>query len=760
MPNADELLRSAVIQSDPEGHIVVGGDRFITVPTNLKRLGVQYDHNIETVTFDCPRYWDNHDMSQMTVYINYMLSNQYCDRYPADNVRADDDVMHFEWTISRNVTQVAGAVSFLICVMKTDAEGNEERHWNSELCQDCYISKGMENVENHPALDYPDEITQLLLRMTSVERLNIKGSGAPTSTTEGAVGCLYMDTDTGDLYKCVGAAEGSFTWTSVGGNSNSDAELADIRIAHNGREFTTAGEAVRGQINELRNGYSVFTGEDFVQGYMNSSGLQSISIRIRLKNAVKVKKGDVLSFDNTLRYCIWVLADDNIASPTVLSVTDESIYTATNTSYEIPEDGYLMINMQNAYNWGNSTAITPADFTGEIKLYAVDNPHNELESLLKATTPLYDYIFDNQFEYGTLYKNGTVITYEDTNKVIRTPKGSPLKLKKGDRISTNNGLRIRAVYESGGALVSYGYSLEPFAAPADGEYNVAFNYTDDRVIASIRETLDNDVIIQPGVAYVTQTTVAVNNEAKAAFAIMSYNVGGWYDGSGGRVPDADYQRFLDLQTSIIDRYKPDVLCVQEYADNVSTTKPASFLKERYHFVETARGGTNYDGKAICTNRQIIDSTNIAFTTIDGCNRNYQKVYVYMNGRKVCVISAHLAMTDSVAVENATELLNAVANEDYFIICMDANVDCNDSTTDLYLNTLKRFTDLGYKLCNGGEFGVFNTYADIRYASTPQAIDNIITSAKINIKSVVMDTQKEGLAEGSDHYPLVAYLEIF
>lgn len=170
MATAEELLRSASLQPEPEGHIVVGGNRFITIPSSLKRLGVQYDHNMETVTFDCPRYWDDRDMSKMAVYINYRLSNGYMDRYPADNVRADGDIIHFEWTISRNVTQVPGNVSFLVCIMKTDAEGNEDRHWNSELCQDAYISPGMETEES-PVDTNPDLITQLLLRMDSVEQI-------------------------------------------------------------------------------------------------------------------------------------------------------------------------------------------------------------------------------------------------------------------------------------------------------------------------------------------------------------------------------------------------------------------------------------------------------------------------------------------------------------------------------------------------------------------------------------------------------------
>jgi len=40
----------------------------------------------------------------------------------------------------------------------------------------------------------------------------ITGEGAPTTATEGAVGCLYMDTTNGDLYKCTAATDGAFTW--------------------------------------------------------------------------------------------------------------------------------------------------------------------------------------------------------------------------------------------------------------------------------------------------------------------------------------------------------------------------------------------------------------------------------------------------------------------------------------------------------------------------------------------------------------------
>lgn len=169
MATADEIF----VMTAEEPHIVIDSDRTIKIPNSLKRLAVQHDHNIETVTFDCPRYWDDHDMSKMAVYINYMLSDGYTDSYPVDNVTVDGDIMHFTWTISRNVTHVSGVINFLVCVKNTDDEGNEVNHWNSELCQDAYVSKGMENEEIE-ALEQTDLITSLLLRMDSVEKINIK----------------------------------------------------------------------------------------------------------------------------------------------------------------------------------------------------------------------------------------------------------------------------------------------------------------------------------------------------------------------------------------------------------------------------------------------------------------------------------------------------------------------------------------------------------------------------------------------------------
>ena len=168
MSKAENLLNSlntpsGLANESEEPHIIIGYDRVVTVPDQLKRLAVQHDHDVETVTFDCPRYWDEHDMSKMSVYINYLRSDTYQAAYKVPTVTVDannSSIMHFDWTISRNVSSVTGKIVFLVCVKKTDADGNESNHWNSELCKDCYVSEGLEPNAEELKEAYPDIIEQ------------------------------------------------------------------------------------------------------------------------------------------------------------------------------------------------------------------------------------------------------------------------------------------------------------------------------------------------------------------------------------------------------------------------------------------------------------------------------------------------------------------------------------------------------------------------------------------------------------------------
>ena len=180
MSQAEELLNTIEVDDIPtmsgpyetEPVIVIDENRVIHVPEELRRVAVQYDHNIEEVYFKCPRYWDNHDMSEMVVYINVKTPDNKLVPYKARGLSvyaSDDKYMRFSWLISRDITQVKGPLSFLVCIKKTDSIGLEVNHWNSELNKEMYISEGLEcDVES--ILDqYPALVTDILTRLSRIE---------------------------------------------------------------------------------------------------------------------------------------------------------------------------------------------------------------------------------------------------------------------------------------------------------------------------------------------------------------------------------------------------------------------------------------------------------------------------------------------------------------------------------------------------------------------------------------------------------------
>ena len=198
MSQAEELLNTLTtddimpLLSDPESepHIVIGDDRIIAVPDELKRIAVQYDHDVETVTFDCPRYWDDLDMSEMRIYINYIRRDMIKGMYAVKNIAVDtenDRIMHFDWTVSRHVSQVKGPIKFLVCIRKTNEEGVEENHWNSELNEEMYVSEGLES-EGDLFDPYPDVIADWIVDIEKTRNilLEVKESEENTAVSEAA----------------------------------------------------------------------------------------------------------------------------------------------------------------------------------------------------------------------------------------------------------------------------------------------------------------------------------------------------------------------------------------------------------------------------------------------------------------------------------------------------------------------------------------------------------------------------------------------
>ena len=202
MDKAEELLNTLDVNDEnlypvspeEEAHIVIGKDRVITVPPDLRRLGVQYDKNVESVTFDCPRYWDGIDLLNMAMYINYIRSDRKTGSYHvADTavVPDDENMINFTWTISEHVAYVNGKITFLVCAKHSDSSGASTNRWNSEINRDCYISEGMDTNQVIEDVN-TDLITQVLLK---IDELDEKCTTIPTLVSQLENDSKYLEAD-------------------------------------------------------------------------------------------------------------------------------------------------------------------------------------------------------------------------------------------------------------------------------------------------------------------------------------------------------------------------------------------------------------------------------------------------------------------------------------------------------------------------------------------------------------------------------------
>lgn len=291
MSKADELLNSLseddislqLANPETEPHIVIGEDRIISVPKELQRIAVQYDHDVETVTFDCPRYWDDLDMSKLNIYINYMRKDRYIGCYKATDIAIDganSNIMHFNWKISRNVSEVVGELKFLVCIKKSDAEGYEVNHWNSELNTEMYISQGLEAEES--IFDaYPDIISQWEDEVNAVKQilLNARDSGE----LDGATFTPSVD------------EAGNLSWTNDKGRENPATVNIKGATGDTGPKGDTGAQGPKGDTGAT--GPQGPKGETGAQGPQGERGIQGETGPAGPQGA-KGDKGDAFTYSD------------------------------------------------------------------------------------------------------------------------------------------------------------------------------------------------------------------------------------------------------------------------------------------------------------------------------------------------------------------------------------------------------------------------------------------------------------------------------
>lgn len=147
-------------------HITIDENKVITVPDELRRIAVQYEHKVRTVTFDCPRYWDDGriDLKELVIYAAFERSDKASKEKACKNIRVDeeyDDMIHFDWEVTREATLCNGTLSLMICARKTE-DGTLQNAWHTEINEEMIVSRGLK-CENGEAEEIPeDKETEIL----------------------------------------------------------------------------------------------------------------------------------------------------------------------------------------------------------------------------------------------------------------------------------------------------------------------------------------------------------------------------------------------------------------------------------------------------------------------------------------------------------------------------------------------------------------------------------------------------------------------
>lgn len=115
-----------------------------TIQNDGEKNLVQFDHNSERKTFECPRFVEGHDMLNCNrVIVNY-LDNDLPGVYEVDDLtKKDSDTIMFSWLISSNATQKTGNIFFAITFMCVQTNGDVTYRWNTAINQELKVIEGM-----------------------------------------------------------------------------------------------------------------------------------------------------------------------------------------------------------------------------------------------------------------------------------------------------------------------------------------------------------------------------------------------------------------------------------------------------------------------------------------------------------------------------------------------------------------------------------------------------------------------------------------
>lgn len=157
MATADELLSTI----DTDKTLIIDKDlRTIIIPSSVKNLGVESDDDVLRLKFSMPRMYGDVDLSDFSIYINYMNAKNTGDVYVVDDKTIADDTITFSWLVGRVALAYKGNVRFIVCMKKHDGDSNVIQEYNTTIAS-LPVLEGLETGET--VIQQNPDIIEMLL---------------------------------------------------------------------------------------------------------------------------------------------------------------------------------------------------------------------------------------------------------------------------------------------------------------------------------------------------------------------------------------------------------------------------------------------------------------------------------------------------------------------------------------------------------------------------------------------------------------------
>lgn len=314
---------------DADTHFSINAiTRTIKNEASRKTLLIQHDHNSERFTFDLPRYIEGHDMSLCNkVEVHYINATtdgkkQRSGVYTVDDLQIspdDDSKVQCSWLISENATQLVGRLAFLLRFSCVEA-GVITYAWNTAVFTALSISEGINAGEDIEA-DYLDIIEQWKAKVAQEITDDVNGNVSEWAETESGKlrGVVLAETAKTNAALAVERNRIDQIVALPEGSTTNDAELQDIRVGADGKTYTSAGAAIREQMNRKTGNETTIKefeqwGITEIAGYMNQNGLPA-AYECKSLTTVKIPcaAGDVFSYRGVSRAAMqaYVMYSDN-----------------------------------------------------------------------------------------------------------------------------------------------------------------------------------------------------------------------------------------------------------------------------------------------------------------------------------------------------------------------------------------------------------------------------------------------------------------